>query len=683
MSGVAHGAFAEGEICALRGLSQGQPSMKLQQLAVPNFAVHHTALTATPNAVVVTDAEGNVEWTNPAFTTLTGYTAEEAVGQPVGLLNSKKHDAAFFATLNETLAEGQVWRGESRGCRKDGSEYTESETISPVVENGVITHFVAIKENTSERNQNADKLVASEARYRRLFESAKDGILILDPFTGTIVDVNPFLMNLLGYSRGHFLGKKVWELGFFKDLAANEAYFAELRKNDYVRYEDMPLESANGRQIEVEFVSNVYLVDGVKVIQCNVRDITDRKTAENAILSLNVALERRVEERTSELQIAKEEAERANQAKSSFLSRMSHELRTPLNAVLGFAQLLEIRYEDPKIKEAAEAIMKGGHHLLQMINEVLDLSRIDTGTMAVSVEPVPVSDMWHQAIDLLTPIADAAGIKFTVEVENCADSHVMADRQRLLQVMINLINNAIKYNRPGGTVRARCQDIDGGYSRVEIVDTGVGISKRDQNLLFQPFQRFGGQHVEGTGLGLALSERFVRLMGGKLGLLKSSSKGSTFYVDLKTAEAPYKVKLIPLDAGLSKALQESATGTVIYIEDNLSNMRLLEIVFETWTNYRLIPAAQGRLGVELAKQHCPDLILLDLHMPDMMGDEVLRRLKADPKTQDIPVVILSADATSSQIMSLLAAGATDYLTKPIDLKRLIAILELHLPRTKL
>jgi signal transduction histidine kinase/CheY-like chemotaxis protein len=394
--------------------------------------------------------------------------------------------------------------------------------------------------------------------------------------------------------------------------------------------------------------------------------------------SANEQLQREIRERRR----AEEEADRANRAKSDFLSRMSHELRTPLNAVLGFGQLLEQRVEQPPDKESVEQILKGGRHLLNLINEVLDIARIESGRLPLSPEPVRVAEAVQRVVDLARPLAIARRIEFHTEGTGLYDRYVLADSQRLQQVLLNLVSNGIKYNKEGGQITVTCQQPAPGRLRLAVADTGPGIPVALQSRLFIPFDRLGleAEGVEGTGLGLALSKRLVEAMGGQIGLESVEGRGSVFWVEFAETGSP------DLRSGLGGPPGETPTeaaerrGTILYIEDNPSNLRLVERVLAERTAVRFIPAMQGRLGLTLARQHRPDLILADLHLPDMSGEEVLREIQGDAELRDTPVIVLSADATPGQIKRLLAAGARAYLTKPLDVKELLTLIDATLLR---
>jgi len=378
------------------------------------------------------------------------------------------------------------------------------------------------------------------------------------------------------------------------------------------------------------------------------------------------------------LELAKQEAESANQAKSEFLSRMSHELRTPLNSILGFAQLLEMGSLDEQATDNVYHILKGGYHLLDLINEILDLARIESGRLAISLEAVPLREALKDALDLVRPLATEKDVSIGSEIAIRCDHHLHADRQRLKQVLLNLLSNAIKFNRNGGSVVLSCEEREGGRLRIEVIDTGSGISVEGLKKIFTPFERLGadGTDAGGTGLGLALSKRLVEAMGGTIGVESAVGLGSKFYIELLIIEDP-TAKLERDDSGviLIGSPTKHQQGTVLYIEDNSSNLRLIERIFAHRPGVRLLSAMQGLLGLELAELHTPDWILLDLHLPDVSGEEVLRRLRANPRTAHIPVTILSADATPGQVNRLIDAGARDYLTKPLDVRKLIHLLE--------
>ncbi len=411
-------------------------------------------------------------------------------------------------------------------------------------------------------------------------------------------------------------------------------------------------------------------------------DITLQKEAEGITERLNAALEHRVAERTAELQAAnrdlqeaKEAAELANRAKSEFLSRMSHELRTPLNAILGFGQLLETSTLQPDDVEGVQQILKGGRHLLGLINEVLDISRIESRTLSLSIEPVSVDEVIREASDLVLPLAAERGVELQTSAVD-PNRFVRADRQRLKQVMLNLLANAVKYNREGGWVRVIQELRPEGTVTIKVMDSGPGIQAKQLERLFFPFERLGaeGTGVEGTGLGLALTKALVEAMGGSIGVESKVGRGSAFSVALPLAEAPDAAEgPHPLGEDVSGA--SSAERKVLYIEDNPSNLHLIERIVADRPGLNLLTAIQGRMGLELARQHRPDLIVVDVHLPDISGEEVVRALRRDPVTRSTPVIVTSADGTLRQRRRLIAAGANDYLTKPLDLKRFLAALD--------
>ncbi len=479
--------------------------------------------------------------------------------------------------------------------------------------------------------------------------------------------ISPNIERLLGYAPKEVLGRPT----FMREL---------LHPEDAARVMGLMRQAMKGQLVQAEAECRLRHKDGrylwfysVVRFDCNdagdptsvlgyVLDITQRKVAEEA------------------LKEAKQEADRANQAKSEFLSRMSHELRTPLNAILGFSQLLEMGNPSPQQRERVAQILKAGRHLLDLINEVLDIARIEAGRMAFSPEAVDVSHALQEARDLVRPLAEQQHCRISIDVSQTS-SHVLADRQRLKQVLLNLLSNAIKYNREEGTVSVACEDAAQGRLRIKVIDTGRGIPPEMMHKLFIPFMRFDPEtaNIEGTGLGLALSKRLMEAMGGTLGVESTVGQGSTFWVDLPLAEAPIEQMRRLQHAGALR-MQEEVLGngesrTILYIEDNLSNVSLIEDMLSYRPEVRLLTAIQGRMGLDLAREHHPDVVLLDLHLPDMSGVEVLRQLHENPKTRDIPVVVISADATPGQVQRLTAAGCRAYLTKPIDVMKFLTVLD--------
>jgi PAS domain S-box-containing protein len=405
------------------------------------------------------------------------------------------------------------------------------------------------------------------------------------------------------------------------------------------------------------------------------------RDAAGAVLGVSIVARDASERKRSEqaLREAKDEAERANTAKSEYLSRMSHELRTPLNAILGFAQLLELEELTEDQRDNLRYILSAARHLLALINEVLDIAAIEAGRLPLSLEPVAVADVVAETVSLIRPLADQHQVLLVSPSPSC-QVHVLGDRQRLKQIVLNLLSNAVKYNRQGGSVQLECAQEVEGRLRIQVIDNGPGIGPEALDQLFVPFERLGNEQsgVEGAGLGLPLSKRLAEAMGGTLEVATAAGQGSTFWVELPLTEGPVqraeREQEIAAPDPEPEPEPESAL-TVLYIEDNMSNLQLVERVLSRRAGVQLISAMRPQLGLELAAEHHPDLVLLDLHLPDMPGQEVLRRLKAEPRTAEVPVVVLSADARPSLIKELLDQGVRAFLTKPLDVKELLELLD--------
>ena len=387
-------------------------------------------------------------------------------------------------------------------------------------------------------------------------------------------------------------------------------------------------------------------------------------------------LERRVDERTAELAAARREADQANRAKSEFLSLMSHDLRTPLNSILGFAQLLETEPLTSEQREHVSHILSGGRHLLALVSDVLDITRIESGQLGLAVEPVAIGPHAREAVQLIGPLASAGRIRIHVD-EGLDETTVMADGQRLNQILLNLLSNAVKYNRQGGEVFVSGSRAGGGRFRLAVRDTGAGIRSEQIARLFQPFERLGAEQtaVEGTGLGLALSRALATAMGGTIGMTSRVERGSTFWVELPLAGEATVRAAEPPAVTAAPAVAPSTSGLVLYVEDNQSNVRLLQRILQRRPGVELLHAATGATGVEIARLRRPDVILLDMHLPDTTGADVLALLAGDPRTRGIPKVIVTADATPGLARRLEAAGALACMTKPLNVPAMLRMID--------
>jgi PAS domain S-box-containing protein len=558
-------------------------------------------------------------------------------------------------------------------CLKDGAtDYVLKHRLSRLVP--------AVRRALDE-TRNRRERAAAEAEVRRLnrelqialgqatslldsvIENLPDVVSVKDARDLRYVRVNRACEDLLGAPRRDLLGRAVGEL--FPPHVATA------------------IETADRAALAVRAVSEdteevVPSRDrGPRVFHTRRMPLLDASGAPTHLVTISADItERRAAE--EDVRLSKLEAERANRAKSEFLSRMSHDLRTPLNAVLGFAQVLQLDNLPPEQADGLQQIVAGGRHLLDLINEVLDISRIESGHLSLSLEPVGVTDIVQHGTALIAPLAAARGIRVVIDAEPAEARYVRADRQRLNQILLNYLGNAVKYNRDHGTVTVTARLQPDQRIRFSVTDTGAGIPSEKLALLFQPFERLGAEQsaIEGTGLGLAVAKGLAEAMRGVVGVESAVDRGSTFWVELPEAAPPETRPEPPAEPEIRD--RDAATeshGTILYVEDNQSNVRLLQRLLGRRSTVRLVTAHTGAEGLDLARRERPDLILLDLHLPDMSGEDVLRYLWTNPATRSLPVAVLSADATSSQRQRLLASGAIAYLTKPLDLTQLLRLID--------
>jgi PAS domain S-box-containing protein len=506
---------------------------------------------------------------------------------------------------------------------------------------------------------------------RSLIKSNIDALMTTDP-AGIITDVNKQMEALTGSTRDELIGSPF--KSYFTNPARAEAGIKLVLSDKKVTDYELTARARDGKQTLVSYNATTFhdrdrTLQGVFGVA---RDVTERKRFEQALQETNVAMEN-----------AKSAAEKANLAKSDFLSGMSHELRSPLNAILGFAQLMDTASPAPSDiqKESITQILQAGWHLLKLINEILDLSVVESGKVSLSLEPVALSEVLSECQTMMEAQAQHRGIVMTFpQFEQ--PSFVWADQTRLKQIVINLLSNAIKYNQASGQVNVDCTVVSSDRIRISFKDTGAGLSPEKMAQLFQPFNRLGQEAgiVAGTGIGLVVTKQLVELMGGVLGVDSTVGEGSVFWVELQSTPAP-EIKVIALERVAPKlALRpiDAPQKILLYIEDNPANMRLVERLIERRTDIKLLKAVDGLQGIALARASLPNVILMDINLPGISGIDALKVLREDAATAHIPVVAISANAMSRDIEVGRQLGFFRYLTKPIVVEEFMTTLDLAL-----
>jgi len=539
----------------------------------------------------------------------------------------------------------------------DQDRYTLERSLD--ISSKEMQHLYASLERRSEA-----QLARERDRLHTIIRNIGDGVCFLDQ-DGYVRLTNRSTESILGISGERLVGKHIHDCPILRDKGRIEAFLSQQKGETSLRSDSGLAQHEDRGPIPVSYVISKITRGGNyygSVILF--RDMTEQ------INTLR------------ELENARSNAERANQAKSEFLSSMSHELRTPMNAILGFAQLLKCGSLDDTQRDEVAEILKAGGHLLELINEVLDLAKIESGHIELSLEPLALDPLIEECLGLIGALARNRGIR--LDRGGCRRAIVRADPIRLKQALLNLLSNAIKYNRDCGSVRIEIQALDTQHIRINVVDTGIGIPKRSLSTLFQPFNRLDADSrgIEGTGIGLALTRRIVELMGGRVNVESQDGQGSRFWIDLPS-DSPADGKP-PGDVAHPEpdpASRVDTRRTLLYVEDNPANLKLVQHIVDRRKDLYLLSATTAELGIELARNHVPDLILLDINLPGMNGYQALRVLKADPLFVNTPVVAITASATAAEIERGKAAGFTAYLTKPINVTEFLAFVEICLGQT--
>jgi PAS domain S-box-containing protein len=650
-------------------------------------AIFHSAIYSK----IGTDGSGVIQVFNDGAERMLGYTSAEVVDK-LTLASLCDPDEqvdyadALRAEMGCTVESGfdaLVYKA-SRGIediheltylRKDGARIPAIISVTALRDDSgrTIGYLLTSTDNTvrkrvEDEQRRLDQLLRDQQFYTRsLIESNIDALMTTNP-AGVITDVNKQMESLTGASREELVGSPFKD--FFTDPdRAEEGIRRVLGENKVTDYE-LTARSRDGKETVVSYNATTFhdRHGQLQGVFAAARDVTERRQLDLALRQTNAALES-----------AKLAAEKANLAKSDFLSSMSHELRSPLNAILGFAQLMESGSPSPTPaqKESIDQILHAGWYLLELINEILDLSLIESGKLSLSSEPMSLTEVLEDCHSMIEPQAKSSGIRLTFAPMK-HELFVHADRTRVKQVLVNLLSNAIKYNRAGGAVEVTSEEMTTGRIRVSFRDTGGGLSDEEMGQLFQPFNRLGQEAgpEEGTGIGLVVSRRLVELMGGSIGVESEVGVGSVFWIELNAA-VPHQLEPEILNAPRHhpRLTTEHVTRHLLYVEDNTANMRLVERLVERRSDIRLLGANTGLRGVEIARQSKPDVILMDINLPGLNGFDAMRMLAADPRTASIPVIAISANAMPHDLARGQQAGFFRYLTKPIKVQEFIDTLD--------
>lgn len=633
-----------------------------------------------PDALILASPDRKIVSVNKAFENIFGYTESEILDKKTSYLYGDEDEYNKQGQLRYNLdSQSELIPYTVSYKRKDGNVFF-GETLGTKIklENNEVLGFIGVVRDITDRKKDEKELKS----FKTTLDLISDGVFMFTPDELNFTYCNQSALDQVEYSIDEVSQMKPFDIKPEFDEPSFRLMIQPLltEEKPFLIFETIH-QSKTGKRIPVEiFLQYIHAENDTPRFVAIIRDITERKIADSRIKAQQDSLEQEVEDRTKELRSAKEEAELANNAKSDFLSRMSHELRTPMNAILGFAQILEfdqtIKLSDDQ-KESVKQILDAGQHLLELINEILDLAKIESGKFEIQLAPVELRSVIDNSLSFISPQALQANIVVTNKFSRTEDLWVNSDKLRLKQVLINLLSNAIKYNKPNGSVTISAHKKDNEKIRIEVSDTGFGIQEKNLNLIFKPFERLNNKNVvEGTGIGLAITKHLIEMMNGEMGVT-SSEQGTTFWFELYLSHNP-KNKITDTSSEQDQAViseGENTTFTAVYVEDQLANLKLVQKLFSLKDNLTLHSAMTPTDGFEKIKSHKPDLIILDINLPEMSGIEMLAEIKKDPVFSNTPIIALSANAMQSEINDALNAGFDEYITKPIQVVQFFELID--------
>ena len=627
-----------------------------------------------PQLAWIAEADGSMNWFNQRWLDFTGTTFEENLGTGWKAVYHPDYVDPVMEKFERHISTGKDWEDTFPLRGRDGRFRWFLSRMSAIRdESGKVVQYFGTNTDVTDQREHENALRESEERYRTLFAAAPMAVFACDR-DAAIQHYNRHAAVLLGREPASGVGQdcesiRLWLPDGTLLPHTQSPILAVLGTGVPVQNMEVLIERSDGSRLPV--LVNVAALNNAQgeIIGAitSFMDITERKQIElNLIYAIAVA-------------------EKANRAKSDFLSSMSHELRTPLNAILGFAQLLESSAPAlaPVQMRNLDQILKGGWYLLELINEILDLPLIESGKLSLTLEPVSLAEVMRECQAMFEPQARRRGITMTFPSFD-VDGYVRADRTRVKQVLINLLSNAIKYNKDQGAVTVEWTLRPPDSIRLSVRDTGEGLAPQHFAQLFMPFNRLGKEAgaEEGTGIGLVLAKRLVEMMGGAMGAESDVGVGSVFWFEVKRESAPQAAleQAAPVRAQAPPGVSPPGTPqrTVLCVEDNLANLELIEQLMGRRPDLRLLSAGDGNRGIELTRAHQPQVILLDVNLPGISGIEVMKILRADPSTAHIPIVALSANALPGDIKDGIKAGFFNYLTKPIKVTQLMDVLDMAL-----